>query len=95
MRRTLEQEGMLPAMVLSMKLLGQQLHNSDSSAFRDRHTGLHEASLVKKLRRVRDRRPSTYAPTISTIQNRKYVEKGSVDGSERKYTLWTYVEWTN
>ncbi len=31
-------------------------------------------------------RPSTYAPTISTIQNRNYIEKGSVEGTERKYT---------
>jgi DNA topoisomerase-1 len=31
-------------------------------------------------------RPSTYAPTISTILNRNYVEKGNLDGQERKYT---------
>ena len=30
-------------------------------------------------------RPSTYAPTISTIQNRKYVEKGTSDGESRSY----------
>ncbi len=44
-----------------------------------------EASLVKRLEELGIGRPSTYAPTISTIQNRKYVEKGQVEGTERKY----------
>ncbi len=46
-----------------------------------------EASLVKKLEELGIGRPSTYAPTITTIQNRKYVEKGSVDGKERSYDV--------
>jgi len=48
-----------------------------------------EASLVKKLEELGIGRPSTYAPTISTIQNRGYVEKGDRTGSERNYTVLT------
>lgn len=48
-----------------------------------------EASLVKKLEELGIGRPSTYAPTITTIQNRKYVEKGAIDGKERSYDIVT------
>ena len=83
----LEQEGMLPAM-----LLGESLTNNHVTAtqrFSRPPYRFTEASLVKKLEELGIGRPSTYAPTISTIQNRKYVEKGTVDGSERNYALWT------
>ncbi|MCH2224533.1 MAG: type I DNA topoisomerase [Crocinitomicaceae bacterium] len=47
-----------------------------------------EASLVKELEGLGIGRPSTYAPTISTIQKRGYVEKPERDGKERKYVRW-------
>lgn len=79
-----EQEGMLPAL-----REGEQLTNNHIVATQRftrpsyRYT---EATLVKKLEELGIGRPSTYAPTISTIQNRGYVEKGTIDGTERRYS---------
>lgn len=80
-----EQEGMLPAMKINERLLRNSLTATERfSRPPSRYT---EASLVKKLEELGIGRPSTYAPTISTIINRNYVEKGNSEGEERKYKL--------
>ncbi|QNJ97062.1 type I DNA topoisomerase [Constantimarinum furrinae] len=82
-----EQEGMLPNLSK-----GDALENNYVTATQRftrppyRYT---EASLVKQLEELGIGRPSTYAPTISTIINRNYVEKGTVEGVERNYLQLT------
>lgn len=80
-----ETKGMLPAVKK-----GQQLDLSEMIAterFTQPPARYTEASLVKKLEELGIGRPSTYAPTISTIQKREYVEKGTSEGYERKYQM--------
>lgn len=81
--KTDEQEGMLPSMNVDDIL--QNNYITATEKFTRPPYRYSEASLVKKLEELGIGRPSTYAPTISTIQNRGYVEKGTIEGSERKY----------
>lgn len=82
-----EQEGMLPAMKVGETLLNRWITATERfSRPPSRYT---EASLVKKLEELGIGRPSTYAPTISTIIGRNYVEKGSFEGQERSYQQLT------
>src|SRR5690606_16973828 len=82
-----EQDGMLPAMRTNETLLNSYITATERYTRPPyRYT---EASLVKQLEELGIGRPSTYAPTISTIQNRNYVEKGTIDGVERNYTQLT------
>ncbi len=85
-----EQEGMLPALRSGEQL--ENLYITATERFTRPPYRYTEASLVKKLEELGIGRPSTYAPTISTIQNRNYVEKGTVEGSERQYTQLTLQE---
>ncbi|RZJ66413.1 MAG: type I DNA topoisomerase [Flavobacterium sp.] len=79
-----ETEGMLPALKVGENLKNELITATEKYTRPSaRYT---EASLVKKLEELGIGRPSTYAPTISTIINRTYVEKGNMEGQERKYT---------
>ena len=76
--------------VLPPLTVGQELDLNELSATQtfSRHAARYtEASLVKKLEELGIGRPSTYAPTISTVQKRGYVVKESREGEERKYKV--------
>lgn len=82
-----EQAGMLPKLAVSDILENQYIHATERYTRPPyRYT---EASLVRQLEELGIGRPSTYAPTISTIQRREYVEKGIVEGKDREYTQLT------
>ena len=78
-------EGMLPPMTVGQLLPLSELRATERfSRAQPRYT---EASLVKKLEELGIGRPSTYAPTISTIQKREYVEKRDKDGTPRAFRV--------
>lgn len=82
-----ENSKVLPPLTVGQELSLETLSATESFS---RHPARYtEASLVKKLEELGIGRPSTYAPTISTVQKRGYVVKENRDGIVRKYTVLT------
>jgi len=80
-------QGLLPTVRKGETLtLGEMIATQRHTQQPPRYT---EASLVKKLEELGIGRPSTYAPTVSTIQQREYVEKGEKEGTQRDFTVLT------
>jgi len=80
-----DQEGMLPPLSVGQQLPMREMKATERfSRPLPRYT---EASLVKKLEELGIGRPSTYAPTISTIQKRGYVEKRDKEGIKRSFRI--------
>jgi DNA topoisomerase-1 len=73
---------LLPAVAKGDKLTAQSIAATET--FSRSPARFSEASLVRKLEELGIGRPSTYAPTISTIQTRGYIEKADLEGTERK-----------
>lgn len=82
-----QEEGMLPPMKKGEELA--MLETNATERFTQRPARYSEAALVRKMEELGIGRPSTYAPTISTIINREYVEKTHVEGEERVYNILT------
>ncbi len=82
-----EQATMLPPLNIGQTLLLE--HMQARERFTKPPARYTEASLVKELEEQGIGRPSTYAPIISTIQQRGYVVKESREGQERAYQVWT------
>ncbi len=78
-----EQAGMLPNLKINDKL--EYTFINATQRYTSPPYRFTEASLVKQLEELGIGRPSTYAPTISTVQRRGYVEKGQNEGYERNY----------
>lgn len=84
-----ENSSLLPAMKIGEALLPNEI--VAQQRFSQKPPRYSEASLVRKLEELGIGRPSTYAPTISTIQNRNYVEKGDREADKREYNLLKLV----
>jgi DNA topoisomerase-1 len=84
------QEGLLPKVIQNEQLAAKTI--TATERFTRPPARYTEASLVKRLEELGIGRPSTYAPTITTIINRKYIEKGIVEGDERKYTQMVLMQ---
>ncbi|MBL7718484.1 MAG: type I DNA topoisomerase [Flavipsychrobacter sp.] len=82
-----ENEGMLPPLVAGQALDFQEMKATER--FTRPNPRYTEASLVKKLEELGIGRPSTYAPTISTVQTRGYVERRDKEGVKREYRIIT------
>lgn len=82
-----ETSGMLPATKEGEAL--EALTIKATQRFTKHPARYTEASLVKKLEELGIGRPSTYAPTISTIQKRQYIEKSDLSGEKRNYLDYT------
>ncbi|AUC16097.1 DNA topoisomerase I [Tenacibaculum sp. SZ-18] len=78
-----EQAGMLPKMKVGESLENEYI--TSTQRYTRPPARYSEAALVKHLEELGIGRPSTYAPTISTVQRRGYVEKGTAEGVERNY----------
>ncbi|CAM1353072.1 type I DNA topoisomerase [Tenacibaculum ascidiaceicola] len=87
-----EQAGMLPKMEVKELLINELI--TATERYTRPPARFSEAALVKRLEELGIGRPSTYAPTISTIQRRQYIEKGTVEGKERNYTQLSLVNQT-
>jgi len=85
-----EQAGMLPKMAINESLENQFI--TATERYTRPPARFTEASLVKRLEELGIGRPSTYAPTISTVQRRGYVEKGMAEGVERAYTQLVFKQ---
>lgn len=82
-----ENESLLPTMKNGEKLQADEIVAQERFSQKPPRYG--EASLVRKMEELGIGRPSTYAPTISTIQNRSYVEKGDRPAEKRQYNVLT------
>ena len=84
-----QENGILPQVTLKDVLVLQDVVATER--FSQRPSRYTEASLVRRLEELGIGRPSTYAPTIQTIQNREYVIKGDKEGTERSYRIISLV----